>query len=284
LNHSMISASVTLHALQQRLDVLSNNMANSGTVGYKKKQTSFEDVLTSMKQQPEHFTKPGRMTPPGLNQTWGARIAMSQIDMTQGSLKQTDNPFDLAIEGDGLFEVEVRETDAAGNVTPRPAWTRNGSFGIKMENGLQMLTTQDGQYVRNTDDLPIILPPNTKLSIDRNGRMLAYDKTNPNVEPEDLGQLKMVRVIRPQFLEQMGDNLFVLPNNINRDIVMQDAATIPEEDPDKVLVTQGALEQSNVDLTKEMTDVIMVQRAFQLMSRALTSSDMMMGLANNLRS
>jgi flagellar basal-body rod protein FlgG len=283
MNHSMVNSSVTLHALQQKLDILSNNIANVGTNGYKKKQASFEDVLTNLKTQPESFRQSGRMTPLGLNLGWGVRLAKPQIDMTQGPVQPTDNPLDLAIQGDGLFEIGLVSTDANGNQTVKPAWTKNGAFGISYDkNGNEVLATKEGQFVHNTNGEPIIIPPNSRILINQDG-ILAYDTKDPYAAPQDLGKLKLVRVVRPQLLQEVGNNLYTLPDNINATSVLQDVTAIPANDADKVKVMQGYLEQSNVDLSQEMAELVMVQRAFQLSSRALTSSDTMMGLANNLR-
>jgi len=284
MNHSMINASVTMRSLQQKLDILSNNISNLGTNGYKKKHASFEDVLTNIKMQPESFRQAGRMTPLGFNQGWGVRLSKPQIDMSQGPVQATDNPFDLAIQGEGLFEIGLITTDENGDQVVKPAWTKNGSFGVSFDqDGNEVLATKEGQFVYNTDGEPIIIPPDTRLAIDSEGRIMAYDKNDNTVEPQDLGQLKLVRVVRPQLLEEVGDNIYTLPVGVDAASVLQDVTAIPENDADKVKVMQGFVEQSNVNLSEEMTDLVMVQRAFQLSSRALTSSDTMMGLANNLR-
>ncbi|TDF93528.1 flagellar hook-basal body protein [Paenibacillus piri] len=287
MNHSMINSSVSMHALQQKLDMLSNNIANVNTTGYKRKEASFQDVLTSVKQQPKGFVKEGRLSPLGYNQGWGARLVQAQLNMTQGSLQATESPLDVAIEGNGLFEINTFTRDANNNPVPQTLWTRNGSFETSPSNDPAdpdlFLTTKDGQYVMGADNNPVRIPADHSVQIQIDGRILAssnLDKTSPPVEA---GQIKLVRVIRPQLLQELGDNLYQLPTGIaNREEVLQ---TVDDTNNsiDPITMRQGFLENSNVALADEMTDLLLVQRAFQLNSKAITSSDTMMGLANNLR-
>ncbi|KPV60512.1 flagellar basal body rod protein FlgG [Paenibacillus sp. A3] len=290
MNHSMINSSVSMHALQQKLDLLANNMANVNNTGYKRREASFQDVLTNVKQQPRGFQKEGRLTPLGYNQGWGAKLASSQLNMSQGSLKPTNNPLDVAIEGAGLFEISTASVDAAGNPVRETRWTRDGSFELSPSGDPQnpdglILTTKDGHYVMGADNNPIRVPNNHQIQIQADGTILAHDEADPNAEAVPVGQIKMVRVVRPQLLQQLGDNVFGLPSDITaqqRDDIL-DPVTTGNNTVDPITVRQGFLEQSNVSLADEMTELIMVQRAFQLNSRAVSSSDQMMNLANNLR-
>jgi flagellar basal-body rod protein FlgG len=285
LNNSMISASVSLNSLQQKLDILSNNIANANTTGFKRKQATFEDVLTNVKNQPQGFMSSGRLTPLGFNQGWGSRIAQIQNDMSQGAPQQTNNLLDFAIQGDGMFQVATNGVDDNGNPQITPAWTRDGAFQLSPSpaDGDQVLTTKDGHFVLNTDGAPIHIPNNYQLHIASDGIITAVNPANPTAAPIQAGQLRIVRIVRPQLLQEVGDNLYKLPSNITEAQVMQDVSQNPGIGSERVTIMQGYLEQSNVILADEMTDLISVQRAFQLNSRAITSSDTMMGLANNLR-
>jgi len=291
MNRSMIAASVSMQSLQQKMEIISNNVANSDTVGYKKKQASFEDVLATVQNQSKEFNQPGRMTPLGYNMGWGARLSGMELDMTQGTPTATDNPLDVAIQGQGLIEIGVPSTDAAGNEIVKPAWTRNGSFNISMDkDGNAVLATKDGYTVRNTDNQHIEIPDNHRIEISNTGYVMAYDNTDPGAPPVDLGQIKLVHVTRPQLLVELGDGMYDVPVPEGEDPatwipenVLQDSTVLPDDHPNKITLMQGFLERSNVDMGEEMTDLIMAQRAFQLSSRALTQADTMMGLANNLR-
>lgn len=291
MNRSMIAASVSMQSLQQRLDVLSNNVANADTIGYKKKQASFQDVLTTVQNQSQDFSQPGRMTPLGYNMGWGARLTGMELDMTQGTLTASDNPLDVAIQGQGLIEIGILTVDDTGNQIVKPAWTRNGSFILSRDiDDNIVLATKDGHAVRNTDDQSIMVPENHDLKISETGYVMAYDKTDPTAAPVDLGQLKLVHVTRPQLLTELGDGLFDVTVPEGEDPatwipanVLQDSVVLPNEHPNKITLKQGFIEKSNVNMSEEMTDLITLQRAFQLSSRALVQSDTMMGMANNLR-
>ncbi|WP_248929394.1 flagellar hook-basal body protein [Paenibacillus hamazuiensis] len=287
MNNSMINSSVSMRALQQKLDLTANNIANVNTTGYKRKEASFQDVLTSVKQQPRGFQKEGRLSPLGYNQGWGAKLVHAEVNMAQGSLVASENPLDVAIEGDGMFELTVNTLDANGQPVQQTAWTRNGAFQLSpgpAGSDTFYLTTKDGHFVMGADDNPISVPANHQVRIDAGGSVMAYSETDKSAAPVPAGQIKMVRVIRPQLLEQMGDNLYGLPQNAtNREEILQTVDPAVPNEADPITVRQGFLEQSNVNLADEMSELTIVQRAFQLNSRAITSSDTMMNLANNLR-
>lgn len=274
MNHSMINASVSMNGLQQKLDILANNIANINTVGYKRKDASFQEILTSVKNQPEKFQLPGRMTPSGLQLGWGARLSQISSDFTQGPVENTQNSLDLMVQGDGMFEILV---------DGKPYWTKSGSFQLSVMPGNQglALTTKDGHYVSGLNGEPIILPPNTQPKIDEQGNVVAYSETG--ARPVQVGRIRVVQIERPQLLEAVGENLYTLKAGIEKGQALRDAAGLTVQEQGKLKVMQGYLEQSNVNLPDEMTELINVQRAFQLSSRAVTSSDSMMGLANNLR-
>lgn len=288
MNNSMINSSVSMHTLQQKLDILASNIANINTSGYKKKEASFEDVLTNTKLQPQSFRKDGRLTPLGYNLGWGSKLGSIRSNFAQGPISPTQNPTDLAIQGEGLFELSVLTRDANGNPVQQTAWTRNGAFQLTpSEDGTQMfLTTKEGHHVMGIDNRPIVMPVGTHPQIDGQGNIFAY--RDGGTAGTKVGQIKLVRVVRPQLLNEMGDSLYTLPSNVTQDqqllgTILQNVNNLPANDSDRVEVRQGYLEQSNVNLADEMAELVTVQRAFQLNARALTSADTMMNLANNLR-
>ncbi|WP_284643171.1 flagellar hook-basal body protein [Paenibacillus silviterrae] len=290
MNHSMINSFVSMHALQQKLDLVANNMANLNTNGYKRKEASFQDVLTSLKQQPQSFEKNGRLTPLGYNQGWGAKLVSAQVNMAQGSLVASENPLDMAIEGQGLFEINTYTRDENNNLVPQTVWTRNGSFNysppdVNDPDRNLFLTTKDGRFVMGADNNPIRVPEGHSLQIGTDGTIMAYNDADKMAPPINLGQLKLVRVVRPQLLEQLGDNLYGLPASVTpqvREEILQ-TVTAANNAVDPITVRQGFIEQSNVVMADEMTELMQVQRAFQLSSRAISSADQLMNLANNLR-
>jgi len=286
MNHSMINALVSMQAIQQKLDVIANNIANVNTTGYKRREASFQDILTSVYRQPPGFQLAGRLTPLGLPQGWGAKIGQIGLSMEQGSLMPTYRAYDLAIEGEGLFEIRLDVPDGEGN--PEIRWTRDGAFQLTYdpaEPGMMMLATQEGYPVLGTDGQPIRIPVNHTPRIDEEGRVWLTDEARPEAEPQLAGQLKIVRALRPQVLINDGANLFRLPPGVAAEGVLEtvDMEAMRAGDQRKIAVRQGFLEQSNVNLTDELTELMTVQRAYQLNARAIISSDTLMSLANNLR-
>ncbi|RXZ83453.1 flagellar hook-basal body protein [Paenibacillaceae bacterium] len=281
MNSSMISAMASMNGMQQKFDLLAENIANINTVGYKSKNASFQDLLTTLYKQEDSFQQPSRFTPPGFNQGWGSRLTMMQPDFSQGALLTTGKENDLAIEGNALFEVQV---DGDGG----RAYTRNGDFQYTVTDntGNMTLTTNEGYPViaqrRNAqgvlEDISIVIPKNHQVRIDADGQVTAVSADG--LTERDLGRLKLVQPTKPAVLTAVDDNLFVIAPGLNQDDVVR---TILPGDGTEAAVRQGFLEQSNVQLADQMTELMIVQRAYQMSARALTSSDTMMGLANNLR-
>lgn len=283
MNHSLIHSVVAMRGLQQKLDTISNNIANMDTRGYKRQEASFTEVLRSVQQQPESFQQPGRLSGLGLHPGSGMKLGAIRIDMTQGTLTQTDQPLDLALEGDAMFEIMVIHEDDADGAVRTPGWTRDGSFMLSMnpdDPETYYMTTKEGHFVTGIDDEPIQIPVHHRIEVLATGMVRAYDERNPGAQPIQVAQLKLMQIIRPEMLEQSGSNTYRLP--------AVPAATADEwmravEETDGVAVRQGFLELSNVSLADELTQVMTVQRAFQLNSRAIQSADAMMNIANNLR-
>lgn len=279
MNSSMINAMVSMNGLQQKLDLLADNIANVNTVGYKRKEATFEDLLTNLRSQPEAFNQPGRLTPMDFTQGWGSRMTMVQPNLSQGPMQGTNKETDIAIEGNALFEVEV---DGAGN----RGYTRNGAFQLTLgANGDTILATEDGYpVVANVEDAltgdiiegNIVVPQGYSLRVNSDGSVfgVSSDRTI------ELGSIKLLQASRPSALTAVNDNLFVVGNGIDAGDVLQ--RIVPNSE-NLITLRQGYLEQSNVELTDEMTELINVQRAYQLAARALSSSDTMMSLTNGLR-
>lgn len=279
MNSSMINAMVSMNSLQQKLDLIADNMANLDTVGYKKKQASFEELLNTIKQQPETVNQPGRLTPLGFAQGWGSKLTAIQPNLSQGALSATGLPTDFAIEGNALFEVQV---DDAGN----RAYTRNGAFQLTVRaNGDTILTTDDGYPVlaNMTDEDgnivqgSVVLPEGHTLQVDSTGMMRAVSSDGTSIP---LGSIRLHEVMRPAALTAVTDNLFIIADGIEVGDVVQ---AIEPNLENGIALHQGYLEKSNVELTDEIAELIIVQRAYQLAARALSSSDTMMGLANTMR-
>lgn len=285
MNHSMISSMVTMRSLQQKLDVLSNNVAHFDTAGYKRKDVTFEDVLTNVKQQPESFRKEGRLTPLGLTQGWGVRLGQVKVDLSQGPLSESGVSTDLAIEGQAVFAVLNSVTGPDGNPAMEEVYTREGSFQLTLRAGdteNTYLATKDGLLISDVNGQPIAIPSGYDMKVDEQGNVWAYRPSMPEADAVPAGRIKLMRVMRPQYLEEIGNNRYQVAAGADRNLVVQDAFG-PGGLERGISVKQGFVEQSNVNLGDETAELMMVQRAFQLNSRAIASSDTMMQLANNLR-
>lgn len=272
MNNSMISAMVSMNAIQQRLDVIADNIANVDTVGYKSKDSSFEDVLTQVQGHHKDFTLDGRATPPGFNMGYGMRLASIVENKDPGSHKETGNPLDLAIEGNAMFVVEGN-----GGV----AYTREGGFHVSPDPqnpGFVNLVNNQGYKVLDQDNSPILIPENGKVAVDAAGQVLVETPAGRSVT----GVLKLAELQRPEGLVQMDGNLYMLAAGLTEAEVFEQAAANAGQPP-KSEVRSGFLEQSNVNYSEEMTKMMEVQRAYQLAARALSSSDTMMNLANTMR-
>ena len=274
MNSSLIIAMNSMSAYQNKLDMIADNTANVDTVGYKKKTASFADLINTTINQPEDFTKDGRKTPLGFNQGWGARMTSLLTDFQQGTLQETNQWTDLAIEGNALFQVMADEDTIA--------YTRDGSFQVSINGaGEAILTTSQGMpLVADLGDGSsgtIVIPNGYTVQISSDGSVLA---TN-NEETLTLGRLNLVSPVRPDMLTEVSDNLYAIAQGIDAEQVVQQTFAGADSG---ISIRQGYLEKSNVDLTTELTELVRAQRAYQLASLALSSSDNLMQISNNLRS
>ncbi|MGM9957253.1 MAG: flagellar hook-basal body protein [Peribacillus sp.] len=282
MNRTMLSATNTLNQIQSQIDQISNNIANVDTTAYKKTQTSFSDMLTqSFNNQPSETKEIGRLTTPGIRQGTGAKLNPSQIVLTQGSLKNTDRNLDVALTKEDLFFTVNVQDDGGTNTR----LTRDGAFYLSPNEAnpdQMMLVTSAGHQVLDEYGNPILIDGSIKdIKVSEEGLL--------NVDTEEYGErsfgLGIVSVKKPQFLEQLGGNLLGLPGNLGEMGVTEDdiMTLLTGDDRTEIAVTQGSLESSNVDLSKEMTDLINAQRQYQFQSRAITMADQMGGLINGIR-
>lgn len=276
----MLTATNTLAQLQKQMDIISNNIANVDTTGYKRKESQFTDLLVQqVNNQPIEQNEIGRLTPNGIRQGNGAKLAQSKIVMSLGAIKSTSRTLDTAFTKEGqLYKVLVQDGNES-NIN----YTRNGALYLSpVGEDEVMLVNGDGFPVLDENDNPITIAGDVKeYTVTGNGQLVA-NMTNGRVQTYNLG---VVQVNKPQFLEQKGNNLFGLPSNYAElDATVEDILTELNGPLREQIGIQGsALEQSNVDLSKEMTDLINVQRAYQFQSRSVTLADQMLGLVNGIR-
>lgn len=280
MNRTMITATNTLSQLQKQMDIISNNMANIDTNGFKRREATFSELMyQQFDNQRRLAAEVNRLTPNGIRQGTGALLAQAQLITTQGSIKTTDRPLDTAFTKENQLYKVLVQTDEGAEIQ----YTRNGAFYLSPigENELALVTA-DGHSMVDENENPIYITGEPKdYSIDANGK-LTVTKTDGS---EQTFNLAVVQVNKPQFLESKGNNLYGLPANLAELNVGIEEILTDLVGPlrNEIGIQQSALESSNVDMAKEMTDLINVQRAYQFQSRSITMADQMSGLVNGIR-
>lgn len=258
---SLWTAASGMTAQQFNIDTISNNLANVNTSGFKKSRVDFQDLLYQTNRFAGTPITQGAQIPTGIQMGHGVRPVATQKIFTTGTFKQTDNPLDLAIEGDGFFQILM----ADGTV----AYTRDGAF---KQDGEGRIVTSDGF----TLEPEIIIPEDAvEITIGTDGTvsvMLTGDS-----EPQTIGMIELVRFVNPAGLSSFGRNLFVATAASGPPMV-----GTPGLDGFGI-VAQSYLEMSNVQVVEEMVNMIISQRAYESNSKAIQASDDMLQTANNLR-
>ena len=238
------TAAAGMAAQQQRMDAVANDLANANTTGYKHQRVGFRDLV---------YEQTGRSSAQGVRTGSGAAAVDAGRAFSQGVLQRTDSPLDVAIQGEGFLRVRLADG--------RDALTRDGGLHI---DGARRLVTASGALVQPT----ITVPEGTaedQISIGPDGTVLA--------NRQRIGKLDLLTVRSVQGLISVGDNAFATS-----------AASGPTvAAPAGSVISQGALESSNTDMAEAMVAMIESQRAFQLASKAVTTADEMMGIANQVK-
>jgi flagellar basal-body rod protein FlgG len=260
------SAATGLSALSTALDVIANNLANANTDGFKVSRANFQSLLFEERAQPGTENANGDQRPTGLYVGLGTKISGTQIDFSQGSARQTGQPLDLLIEGNGFFRVEVGEQSPDGF-----AYTRAGNFTLNADGEI-VLATDEGRRL----DPPITIDPNaTGITINTDGtvNVLLPD----SIEPQAVGQIEISTFINPTGLRQIGENLYV------QSAASGDPVTGAPGEDNRGIIRQGFLEASNVDPVVELINLIRTQRAFELNSQSIQAADEVLQTVGNLR-
>lgn len=254
---AMQSAASGLRALDTRLDVIANNLANVNTEGFKSSRANFEDLLYLERAQPGVENAIGDQRPTGLYVGLGVNVSGTQQDFTQGTPISTSSSTDMMIEGRGFFKVRVEDSLGAGGV----AYTRNGNF-IRNSEGDLVLANSDGRYL----DPAINIPADAlEVFVTPDGRV-QYSTAN-DAEPQEAGQLQISIFVNPEGLSSIGGNLWA-----------ESAASGPPIEGQPATENFGrirgnTLEGSNVDPSRELIELIRTQRAFEMNSQAIRAAD-----------
>lgn len=251
---SLWIARTGLDAQQTQMDVISNNLANVSTNGFKRSRAVFEELMYQTVRQPGAMSSEQTTLPSGLQLGTGVRPAATERIHLQGNLTQTGNPTDVAINGNGFFQVSMPDGTTA--------YTRDGSFQVD-QNG--QLVTANGFVVQPA----ITIPANaTSLTIGRDGTVTVTQPGSTN--NVQIGQLQLATFMNPTGLESLGTNLYA-----QTDASGAPNTTVPGLNGSGVL-QQNYVESSNVNVVQELVDMIQTQRAYEINSKAVQTSDQML--------
>jgi flagellar basal-body rod protein FlgG len=248
-------ASTGMLAQQTNVEVIANNLANMNTTGFKLQRAEFQDLLYQNIQTPGSQTSDnGAVAPNGIQVGAGVKTAAIYRITTQGDLKNTSNPYDVAVQGSGYFRIQQADgTDA---------YTRAGNFSLSPQG---QLVTQSGLVVQPG----IAIPQNTiNVSINAQGQVNAT--VAGNTTPQTVGQLELTRFPNEAGLNAQGDNLY-----LETPASGSPQAGVPGT-PGFGTIQQGFLETSNVNSVDEITSLITAQRAYEMNSKVISAADQML--------
>lgn len=259
---SLQIAATGMAAQQMRVDVISNNIANMSTAAYRPRVAEFSDLAYQQVLTPGTITsQTGNIVPAGIQIGTGVRSSTVSMAITQGSMRETGAELDIGIDGTGFLEVTLPSGDTA--------YTRDGKLNRSPEGEV---VTMDGYPLADG----IVIPEDArKISISRDGEVVAY--FDNEAQGQSIGTISLVRFVNEKGLEAVGDNMFReteasgAPNRL-----------VPETEGMGSL-RQGYLEESGVDVVKEISDLIEAQRGYELNSKVITASDEMLAATTRLR-
>jgi flagellar basal-body rod protein FlgG len=244
------------------VDVISNNLANMTTTGFKRRRTEFQDLIyESERRVGSNTSDSGTIVPAGAQVGLGVRTAAIYRINEQGTLSQTSNSLDIAIRGNGYFPVTLPSGDTA--------YTRDGTFGLSPDG---TIVTADGYPIAGG----ITIPANaTSVTVSATGQVQA--SIAGQTAPQTVGQIQLTTFANETGLDAQGDNLFLQSGASGNPVTGNPGA------PGFGSVLQGYVESSNVNVVTEISNLITAQRAYEMNSRVITTSDQMLSTLTNLR-
>lgn len=255
------TAATGMQAQQANLDVLSNNLANISTNGFKKSRAEFEDLMYQTSKEPGQATGLNSVSPTGVQTGLGVKTGAIQKDFSHGSSIVTKNPFDIQIEGSGFFQMQT----ADGQI----GYTRDGAF---KRDPSGRLIDRNGNVLQ-----PEITIPADAAGVDISATGEVKIIQNLNDPPQTVGQIDIVNFVNPAGLRSIGKNLFVQTSASGQAITTRPGLQ------GTGYLAQGQIEGSNVNIAEEMVNMITAQRAYETNSKAIQAADQMLQTVNNLR-
>jgi flagellar basal-body rod protein FlgG len=243
------------------MDIIANNVSNVNTTGYKKTRAEFQDLINQTFSSPGSLGSQGTIDPVGVQVGLGTRISATQRDFINGPIIQTANPLDMAIQGDGFFQIQLDN----GQI----GYSRDGSFK-RDANG--SIVTTDGYPLIPQMTIP---QDSTEVTIGPNGSVSIRDATG---NFQEIGQIQLARFANPAGLEAQGRNLYTRTPSSGDPIVGQ----LGQGEFARTTIGQGFLENSNVQIVEELINLITAQRAFEANSKVMQAGDKMLQTINQI--
>ena len=261
---ALYSAATGMTAMETKLDVTSNNLANMETTAFKRDRANFEDLFYRHEVFPGAEDTAGQYTPTGISIGLGVRTASTQTEFTQGAIKQTSQELDVAIEGRGFFQVQ--------NPDGSTRYTRAGNFSKNANDNMVTGSASDGRLI----EPPIVFPPDAMAIVISPEGIVSVQQPGNN-QLTQVGQIELASFVNPQGLLKMGENLYAETD-------ASGAPTLGNPGQEGLgLLRQNSLEASNVEPVQEIIDLIMTQRAFEMNSQTIKVGDEIMQNIANLR-
>lgn len=261
MNPALRTSASGMIAQQRMIDVIANNLANVNTTAFKRSRASFEDVLYETLQGESLVNYQSNESVAPIQVGKGVRVANVLRFHQQGTVAETGRPFDLAIEGDGFFQIQ-RPDGTLG-------YTRDGSFTLSNTGAL---VTGAGYLIQPGVTVPADA---SQVNISANG-IVSIQTADQGATPVEIGRIELVRFANPTGLESLGENLY------KETIASGQPITGQAQENGFGRIVQGALEGSNVEIVVEMTDMIAAQRAYEINAKAIRATDDMMQSTNDL--
>ena len=259
---SLDIAGTGMQAQQTNVEVISNNIANMTTTGFKRRRAEFQDLMyQNLRRVGSNSSDTGSVVPSGAQVGLGVKTAAIYRINAQGTLQQTSNTLDMAIQGHGYFQITMPNGETA--------YTRDGTFGLAPDG---TIVTADGHTVQPGLAIP---PAATDVAVNANGQVQVT--LAGQTAPSTIGQLQIAVFPNEAGLEALGDNLFLQTSASGSPVAGNPGAA------GFGTVMQGFVEGSNVNIVSEITNLITAQRAYEMNSRVITASDEMMQSLTNLR-
>lgn len=258
---SLYTAATGATTQQFNMDIIANNVANVNTTGYKKARAEFQDLMNQTFSSPGALGSQGTIDPVGVQVGLGTRVSATQRDFITGPMIQTANPLDMAIQGDGFFQIQLD----SGQI----GYTRDGTF---KRDGNGSIVTSDGfplipQMTIPQDSTEIVVGTNGTVSI-----------RNAQGAFQELGQVQLARFANPAGLEAQGRNLYTNTPASGDPVVGQ----LGQGEFAKTTIAQGFVENSNVQIVEELINLITAQRAFEANSKVIKAGDEMLQTVNQI--